>query len=818
MSHTIRVAGLFRRFLQAVLAICSVCGILRAEETARPGFTKRVTKSPVDIRFAYYPYSNRMRLLADVTGLPEDAKLERLEITIREKGGKDIRKLSLNSFNNGQRETELSMPELEGEYEIAAVAIGQGIPRDKMVKPFVRTRYEWEHGNLGKSMNVYAPFTPLRLTDNTLSCVMRDHTLNALGLWDQVNVQAQNTGIRQDLLAASIGYAVTVDGAPETVVPEPMEIIEAGEARVVTRSAFRAGPLTARSESTWDVDGMMLVHLSLDSSEEHPVTAFTLEIPILASQAPMIHTMGDGSCSTICEKLPPGNGPVWDAAKVTDPERSGRFCPYIFLGSAVRGLCWFAENDAGWSRDRQAPNLSIVRANGCLTLNVHLINSPVVISKPREIVFGLQAAPLKPRLAPWRYRWYRDGYTLPGTDNINGVTPGHALDLYPPGKDLWFWEQFRKGNETNVSGELVAEVIARGLPYSEPYGEDEAARWIRYVEYSMRGRQNRKTVFCYNRASCQAADEFQTFQDEWALTDYRMMPSGNNLDEIKVVPSESFIDFNLYWYLKSFEVAGNLGVCWDNWYLQPSFNTAQTAAYRRPDGTVTPAGGLLGLRELSRRTFQMMNERGMLPVTMPHMASAGILPMCGFATVQCDWERKDSCGDAQDRFPRECLLLAGNGELAGTWPVLLADYGEPARDPWIRRTLAAVSILHELDLPANTPETLPTLIDPIIRLLDTPGLQVYRYWDERLQPVTAEQPGIFTIVYSIPGKEAIVAVTSYAETDVPVSLDIDLNALGLRGDCRAVDVENSQTLPIRNTKAAFLLKKHDIRELRILPE
>ena len=88
--------------------------------------------------------------------------------------------------------------------------------------------------------------------------------------------------------------------------------------------------------------------------------------------------------------------------------------------------------------------------------------------------------------------------------------------------------------------------------------------------------------------------------------------------EIKIVPSASYDDYNLYWYARSFEVGGNQGVYWDNWFfIVPTYNTEMTDAYRRPDGTIVPATGIWELRELAKRTFIMMNERKMLPYHLP---------------------------------------------------------------------------------------------------------------------------------------------------------------------------------------------------------
>ena len=179
------------------------------------------------------------------------------------------------------------------------------------------------------------------------------------------------------------------------------------------------------------------------------------------------------------------------------------------------------------------------------------------------------------------------------------------------------------------------------------------------------------------------------------------------------------------------------------------------------------------MRELAKRTFQYMNERGMVPITMPHMTSTSILPMLSFATVQYDWEWKYSEGDVQGRFPREYIQLVSNGDLAGTWPVLLGEHGAQENDPWTQRTYAAVCLVHEMEPNSRLRSVWDPLLAPIYRLLDAKGLQVYRYWDERPQPASTGDPDLPLIVYSLPGKEALIEVTSYADHDANVTLRLD---------------------------------------------
>ncbi len=790
--------------------------------------TARQVKPPIDVQFAYYPYLDKLRLLADVSGLPPEAKLARVDVQLRRKGrpGEVVKRLSLDHFDaNGRQAIETPLPGLDGEYELVATAMGANVPAGEVVKPLVRTRYEWERNPAGRRAAVYAPFTALRWSaaDQTVSAALRTHRLNGLGLWDQVTARSAHTGVERPLLAAPMRFRVTSAAGQATVTPATLGVTTTGDAQQQFTGGFSAGPLTARTACTMEVDGLQRVALTLQPTGGQTIHELTLEIPLRADQATLMHAMAEGIRNSIwSQAIPAGQGVVWDAGKLAVSEFPRNFGTYLFCGSPVRGLCWFAENDAGWSWDAAKPNLELVREGETVLMRVHLVNKPVVLTAPRTITFGLQAAPLKPRLAPWRWRFWRDRYSILGTD-INWLALGDCGSVYPAGKDLYLWDMIRRGNREKLTEADLQAVIAHGRKYWEPYGPQAVENFVRHARYNLTGRYGTKMVFYYNRASYQAADEFQTFEDEWSKNDYRSIGPGRGIGEIPIVPSESYTDHALWWYAKSFDLGGNQAVYWDNWFIQPSQNTVMTDAYRRADGAIMPAAGLWGLRELSRRTFNLMHERRMLPLTMPHMTSTNILPLHGFATVQYDLEWRYSEGDMQDRFTREYLLLCTTGELAGTWPVLLGDQGNKSEDAWIQRTYAAVSIVHELDPTARAwsktwQSVWKPLMDPILALLDDPGLQVWRYWDERPQPATTGHPDLPTIVYAVPGKTAVVAVVSYARQDEEVTLKVDAKALGFGGAVTVKDAETSEALPVTDGAVRFRLKKHDIRELRLQPQ
>lgn len=803
----------------------------RAKEPLRWVTDKPAQAPPVDFLFAYYPSTNKLRLRADIGALPKTAKLTRLTATVRDRlEGKSIKvvEFPLGGFKSGQQELTVDLPPLNGYYEIALQGEGEGVPAQPMVKSFERQVFPWENAPPGRSTKVYAPFTPLKVAGNKLSAVLRDYQLNDLGLLDQITATSATTGVSKPILGPPMRYVVQVAAKDAPVQAQPLKVLSAQENEVITEANLTAGALTCQSRTTWDCDGTAKIELTLQSSGGQPVNGLTLEIPFTDATAPLIHANSDRIRAPIAQQVPAGQGVVWDASKLACDEFIKGFCPYIYLGTANRGLCWFADNDRNWGWDRKTPNVELVRQGDALTLRIHLINQPTVIDKPRTITFGLLAAPVKPRLSvgdnpnSWRYRFMRDKWSILGTD-VNWLALGDCGSVYPAGCDMYLWQMLKAGNQRQLSEEEIARVSKWGEQYYAPYGAERVDVWKRHVNYNLRARLGSKMMFYYNRATCQLFPEFETFKDEWLLDDFRNVGKGNGVGEIKVIPSQSYIDYNLYWYARSFEVGGNQGVYWDNMFIVPSFNTQMTDAYVGADGNIVPAAGLWAMRDLSKRTFVMMNERGIPPVIMHHMTSFSCLPLLAFATTQYDWEWKYGGGDVQDRFDREYIQLCTTGDLAGVWPVTLGDQSAQNEDPWTTRTMMAVHLLHELDggmgygqqwVKAHKANW-EAVASKVYGLLERFGLQVYRYWEDRPQPVHSDNPDLLTNCYVAPGQETLVVLVSYARADATADLKVDLQALGLPANAKVTDAETGQPLPFVNGTVSLPLKKHDMKLIRI---
>ena len=152
---------------------------------------------------------------------------------------------------------------------------------------------------------------------------------------------------------------------------------------------------------------------------------------------------------------------------------------------------------------------------------------------------------------------------------------------------------------------------------------------------------------------------------------------------------------------------------------------------------------------------------------------------------------------------------------------MLSDHGALEDDPWTGRTFAAVAMLHELDCAyssyTKTGQMQRALFKPIDAMLNQPDLRVYHYWDDKVQPIKTDNPDLPSIVYALPGKQAIAAIVSYTDGDSAARVTIDAGALGFK-NYAVTDLESGANLPVENNTVSFPLKKHDLKMLKVTPK
>ncbi len=103
----------------------------RAKERLHWSAEKPKTAPPVDFNFAYYPSTGVMRIAADLNGLPKSAQVEKVTAVICEHWSQQKVKtldFPLPGFVYGRQEQRVTLPALDGDYDIQLNVTGQNVP------------------------------------------------------------------------------------------------------------------------------------------------------------------------------------------------------------------------------------------------------------------------------------------------------------------------------------------------------------------------------------------------------------------------------------------------------------------------------------------------------------------------------------------------------------------------------------------------------------------------------------------------------------------------------------------------------------------
>lgn len=148
----------------------------------------------VGLSFAYYPSTNTVHSLVDLSGTPDAAHATAIRCSVLEEATRtEVGSASFAPDASGRTEIFWrTVPELDGRYVFRVEAVG--IADAATEQPFVRMRPAWEGNTFGCSDTVPAPFTAVERRNGHVRTVLRDHEIGAFGLWNQVTAGSAAPG------------------------------------------------------------------------------------------------------------------------------------------------------------------------------------------------------------------------------------------------------------------------------------------------------------------------------------------------------------------------------------------------------------------------------------------------------------------------------------------------------------------------------------------------------------------------------------------------------------------------------------------------
>ncbi len=764
----------------------------------------------VQFGFEFHPTPRVARWQVEFAGMKgrEAVKAARLEI-VPQAGGQPVFTAtappSAEFAVSVRTEAVGKLP--DGMYE-ARLYLDGDQPADTPVKTALfgyRTDFPWLNNTIGKDDILIPPYTPMEASGQTIKTILREHTLADNGLWAQVTAEGR------PLLAGPMRLEVVRNGQTE---------VAQGQAKIGTQkpTAVEAGAewqtaaVKGRTQMTMEYDGCAKMTLTFEPTDDQPVDALRLVIPLLDQEMPLMHAVGDGIRFNYAGKVPAGEGRVWGSDKASRSQILGTFLPYLWVGGESRGLCWFAGNDRDWVLDpqEQVPALELRRVGKALELVVNLVQMPAALGRPRTVVFGLMATPARPMPENWRRMGVTSGVPAEHNYKILGMSMYWGADLYnvaPRGGDYEIVRQIAANNRGEAKNDaVVQEYLAKNpdIQAEVNWSFGASAGAIPYT--NLRGDNDRNP-------------EWFVYQDEWrnaAFSD-RVPPGGHSgpVDFCVALPP-SRVDFLLYNYRKLIE-NGMAAIYWDNIYIAPNANPASGNAYAREIGGMQPEGDIWRIREVTKRTAIMLHQMGKRNVTVPHMTNALLIPAFSWTGFNLDWEWKYGNTDYQERFSRDYIRATSLGLQNGGIPLILdgtKDTRTAEERAWVDRTQVAACVPHEIKVWQTTPiygKLTKTMLEVGYGL---PECAVHRYWDDN--PV-AKVEGIDGIWIVIAGKDQVLLVVSDYGAGGNAKVTLDTGRLGLPANFTAVNWENPEDKATAAGGMIVLpsLKKHDFRALVI---
>ena len=243
---------------------------------------------------------------------------------------------------------------------------------------------EWFGNNIGRSQVVPPPFEPVRTEgERVVRLWQRRIELGDGGL--PASVTSRDT----EILARPI--ALDTGGKPQQWSLARL-VCDDRDARF--RATGTLSGLAATMDVTMHYDGTGRFDLVLDPGDQpRELQRLVLEVPLKTEWAQLAThnaTWTDPQRQQI--KGFAGSVDEWLAKY---PGGAIPFTFATFLGTEDRGVQWLCESDRGWSNADEERVVSISREGDATVLRIAMVDSPLQITEPWTLTFGLTVTPIK---------------------------------------------------------------------------------------------------------------------------------------------------------------------------------------------------------------------------------------------------------------------------------------------------------------------------------------------------------------------------------------------------------------------------------------
>ena len=654
-------------------------------------------------------------------------------------------------------QTELSLKDLaSGDYQVIVKLVENSsvaAQREATIKN--QPMPVWYGNNIGISEKVPSPWIPIKVKGNQISLLNSAYDFGKNPLPEKILVEGEN------ILSAPISV-----NTEKGRLSMKNKVLSSKDAEAVIEGTGSLGDVDFKMNTSVEYDGFMWHKFTLKPKKKGVVVnKLQVVIPLKKEFGDLIVPY-DYTLSTT------GTLTKWH----------GNVRP-LWVGSAEKGISFVAEHSHNWGLTNSNMALEAERTASNTVMKINLINTPLILNGEETFEFSLQATPPKP-VDPK----YRDMRFCARQDF-------ERIFKEEENKQLVIWWAGGWSQVTQSCGDVCYPFIRKN-------------RLPKHYNYTW-GKNNQVSVLPYFQLheTWGESDAFKQFGYEWI--------SGPNMPVINAAKSQdnrtpvcqasrSFQDFDLYGLQQAVKQCNLRGFYFDMSQPGECTNIHHGCGYYK-NGQILPTTNYRGARQMVKRIYTMLRENRSDSLIAYHNSGQICVQVHGFAGAFIDGENFNSRlvkNRGYQKILRPDVFRAEYmGRNFGVLGAMLPEFriSKDVRDYINGKSSnpAAKAAYDELDIHQNYLFGLGLLHDcqintgwiyhkesfyrafAILRDIDyrAGNLTFVPYWKQKICPTDPKQE--IVSFYKDNGK-AYVVVMNLNDNKRDLSLDLDLNALGLK--------------------------------------
>lgn len=637
----------------------------------------------------------------------------------------------------------------------------------------------WLGSGTGVCRQVPSPWTPVHarpLRDGfAVSCWGREIALDRTHLLKHVSAQ------NRSLLTGPVQWIAQVNGKAVRWRNGRLDLLSQEPRGALFQGALSAPPLTIRTSTEIEFDGMVRVDWELTTSAPVRLDTLRVEIPIRRRHAKYLYHF-------------PGRwGSAQNVGALPDQAIAMEFRPFVWIGDEDRGFSWFCERDENWHVSDPYRAIEVIPQRDRAILRLNLVSTPVLLL-PEEATeadftgfgkdaavkgaqnaarglrysFGFQATPVKPvEKDAWDHRIFCIGWKTPGFRPRLGVSNALLDKLVAGGvRTVVIFEYWTdaEGHPTTPHGAALKKIVkachARGLSvllYFSFLISDLAPEWRDFGKDSVVMPKSGYPVFHYLPQPEQAA--------------WRVCLGSPWQDRLVHGIAQALKEYDADGlYLDGTEYP--FGCC----------NTEHGCGRVGTDGTITPTYPIMAVRSALRRIYQVVRAHRPDGQINIHNSTCMTIPTLEWGTGYWDGEQFANVMAGSD-MTNLLPLDAFRAEFMGRQWGVAAEFLSYDR-PLTHERAWSFTLLHDVPVRLRDPDTQLGLLSSLWRTMDAFGRKEAEwlpYWSNE-RYVRVSPRGAYASLYRHPKNGVLVVLSNVSRRPAGVRLDLNLGRLGLKGN------------------------------------